>query len=102
MAVELRLVGHRRAVIPEVLAHMRQARMVVFDDQLAIDAAVLGRRHRLALADSIVYATAVAVEGTVWTQDDDFRELPQVEYLAHRATTAASDGLKSLIPKPCA
>lgn len=73
----------RGDVIPEVLAHMRQGQIVVFDDYLAVEAAVLGRRHSLALADSVVYATALAVEGVVWTQDEDFRSLPQVEYRAH-------------------
>jgi toxin FitB len=73
----------RRDVVPEVLAHMRQGQIVVFDDQLAVDAAVVGRRHGLALADSVVYATALAVEGVVWTQDEDFQSLPQVEYRAH-------------------
>lgn len=73
----------RRDVVPEVLAHMRQGRIVVFDDQLAVDAAVVGRRHGLALADSVVYATALAVEGVVWTQDADFQPLAHVEYRAH-------------------
>lgn len=73
----------RGDVVPEVLAHMRQGQIVVFDDQLAVDAAVLGRRHGLALADSVVYATALAVEGVVWTQDEDFQSLAQVEYRAH-------------------
>jgi toxin FitB len=73
----------RRDVVPEVLAHMRQGQIVVFDDQLAVDAAVVGRRHGLALADSVVYATALAVEGVVWTQDDDFQSLAHVEYRAH-------------------
>ncbi len=74
----------RRAIIPDVLAQMRQATVVPFDDQLAIDAATIGRRHELALADSMIYATAMAVSGTVWTQDEDFKSLPQVEYRAHR------------------
>ncbi len=73
----------QRQVVPEVLAHMRQGRIVVFDDHLAVDAAVVGRRHGLALADSVVYATALAVEGVVWTQDEDFEPLAQVEYRAH-------------------
>ena len=38
----------------------------------------------LARADSIVHATALQVRGVVWTQDADFRELPGVEYRAHR------------------
>ncbi len=63
----------RRDVVPEVLAHMRQAQIIVFDDQLAVDAAVVGRWHGLAVADHVVYATALAVGGVVWTQDEDFQ-----------------------------
>jgi len=70
----------RQEVVPEVLAHMRQGRIIVFDDCLAAEAAVVGRRHGLALADSVVYATALAVEGVVWTQAEDFQPLPHVEY----------------------
>ncbi len=73
----------RRDVVPEVLAHMRQGQIVVFDEQLAVDSAVVGRRHGLALADSVVYATALAVDGVLWTQDVDFQSLPQVEYRVH-------------------
>jgi len=39
-----------------------------------------GLAHQLPLADSVVYATARAVGGVVWTQDDDFVALPDVEY----------------------
>jgi predicted nucleic acid-binding protein len=74
----------RRAIIPDVLAQMRQATIIPLDDQLAIDAATLGRRQGLALADSIVYATTQAVGGTLWTQDEDFKALPKVEFRAHR------------------
>ncbi|MDX2261292.1 MAG: type II toxin-antitoxin system VapC family toxin [Gemmatimonadales bacterium] len=74
----------RRAIIPDVLAQMRQATVVPLDDQLAVDAATLGRRQGLALADSIVYATTQAVGGTLWTQDEDFKTLPKVEFRAHK------------------
>jgi predicted nucleic acid-binding protein len=74
----------RRRIVPEVLAHMRQGRVVPLDEGLAVEAAIVGRRHKLALADSIVYATARAWEATTWTQDEDFRDLPGVEYRPHR------------------
>lgn len=74
----------RRAIIPDVLAQMRQAAVVPLDDQLAVDAATLGKRQGLALADSIVYATTQAVGGTLWTQDEDFKALPKVEFRAHK------------------
>jgi toxin FitB len=75
----------RSRIIPDVLAQMRQATLVPLDDQLAVDAATAGKRHGLALADSIIYATTQAVGGTLWTQDDDFRKLPSVEFRRHRA-----------------
>ena len=74
----------RREIVPEVLAHMRQGWVVPLDERLAVDAATMGRERRLALADSIVLATAVAVEGTIWTQDEDFKDLPGVQYRPHR------------------
>ena len=76
----------RRAVVPEVVAHMRQAQLVPLDEPVAVAAAVLGRQHRLPLADSIIYATAQAVGAVVWTQDADFAHLPDVEYRPHRGS----------------
>ena len=33
------------------------------------------------MADSIIYATAKCFNATVWTQDVDFKGLPNVEYI---------------------
>ncbi len=74
----------KRRLIPQVIGHMRQGKVIALDEQLALDAAVVGRLHGLALADSVVYATALAMQGTVWTQDADFRELRGVEYRSHQ------------------
>jgi predicted nucleic acid-binding protein len=56
--------------------------LVPLDADLALSAARLARRHRLPTADSIIYATAQARAGVVWTQDEDFQGLPGVEYFA--------------------
>jgi len=74
----------RRRVIPQVVAHMRLGNVVPLDEPVALSAATIGRLHSLALADSIVYATALAYNAIVWTQDADFKDLPNVEYRAHR------------------
>ena len=83
LEVERRLL---QAGLPEgsqdILSGMRQGTVVDLDEILASQAAVLGVRHRLPLADSIVYATAQAHEAVVWTQDRDFEGLPGVEYRA--------------------
>jgi predicted nucleic acid-binding protein len=64
----------------QVVAHMQQGKVVALDSALAIDAAVFGLKHKLPLADSIIYATASKFGAVVWTQDADFKALPDVEY----------------------
>jgi toxin FitB len=71
----------------QAVAIMQQGEVVELDAALALGAARLGLDHKLPLADSIVYATARAVGGTVWTQDDDFKDLPDVRYVAKRTTS---------------
>ncbi len=64
----------------EAIAHMEQGRVVVLDSSLAIDAAVFGLKYKLPLADSIIYATGNKFGAVVWTQDADFKALPNVKY----------------------
>ncbi len=62
------------------IAHMEQGRVVPLDNTLAIDAAIFGLKYKLPLADSIIYATGNKFSAVVWTQDADFKALPNVEY----------------------
>lgn len=64
----------------QAVALMQQAKVIDLDASLALIAAKAAIDHNLPLADSIVYATAMLVEGVVWTQDDDFEELPDVKF----------------------
>jgi predicted nucleic acid-binding protein len=64
----------------QAVALMQQGRVVELDAALALASAKAGVQHKLPLADSIVYATAQALGGVVWTQDEDFDGLPDVEY----------------------
>ena len=32
------------------------------------------------MADSLIYATSLAHNAVLWTQDDDFKNLPHVKY----------------------
>ena len=76
--VVLRQRGENDAL--QAAALMQQGEVVDLDVPLALAAAKLGVAHKLPLADSIVYATARAVGGVVWTQDQDFDGLPDVQY----------------------
>lgn len=63
------------------VATMAQARVVELDRDLAIDAAVLATRHRLAMADAVILATARSFAATLWTQDADFSGIEGVRYI---------------------
>lgn len=64
----------------QYVAVMQQSTVVELDAALALRAAALGLRHKLPLADSIVYATAQQAGAQVWTQDADFDGLSGVHF----------------------
>ncbi|HMO95337.1 MAG TPA: type II toxin-antitoxin system VapC family toxin [Tepidiformaceae bacterium] len=72
--------GHS-SELDQATALMTRARVVNLDSTLAQLASTLGIRHRLPLADSIVYATAQSLGLELWTQDKDFDGLPDVRYV---------------------
>jgi len=57
--------------------------VVPLDLETAYLAAELGVKHRLPLADAVVYATAVLRTALVVTSDPHFAALPGVELLPH-------------------
>ncbi len=64
----------------QATAQMELAKVASLDAAVAKLAAGLGVLHKLPLADSIILATARIYGATVWTQDDDFAEIPGVKY----------------------
>jgi predicted nucleic acid-binding protein len=64
------------------VAVMQQGEVIDLDPALALRAAAVGLRHKL--ADSIIYATAQSVQGIVWTQDADFKDLDGVRFWARQ------------------
>jgi predicted nucleic acid-binding protein len=69
------------------IAHMEQGKVVSLDSALAIDAASFGITYKLPLADSIIFATAQKFDATLWTQDSDFKGLPNVKFYAKAKLT---------------
>jgi predicted nucleic acid-binding protein len=78
----LRQQGREQAL--QAAAAMRQGRVIDLDQTLAIEAAELGASRGLPLADSIIYATALAHDATLWTQDSHFDGLEGVEFRSKR------------------
>jgi toxin FitB len=63
---------------------MSLGQLVELDRQLALNAARISLDLKLALADSIILATTRAAEATLWTQDEHFKDLEDVKYVAKR------------------
>jgi len=69
------------AAADAIIAEMGKTHIIPLDDQLAIRAADISLDYGLAMADAIVYATAVMHRATLITSDADFKDLPDVTYL---------------------
>ena len=50
--------------------------------EIAINAAQISSAHKLAMADSIILATAHANKAVLWTQDVDFEGIAGIRYIA--------------------
>jgi len=68
----------------QAVALMEQGRVVNLDATIALTAARFGVEHRLPLADSVVFATARHHAARLWTQDSDFKGLPDVRFTPKR------------------
>ncbi len=62
----------------QIASMMQTGRMVDLDSSLAMEAA----RHPLPFADSLVYATTMRFNATLWTQDEHFKGLPRVRFFS--------------------
>lgn len=71
------------------VAQMMRGRVVDLDAELAVAAAALSAETGLAMADSVVLATARDADATLWTQDSDFEGMGGVEYRRRGATGSA-------------
>jgi predicted nucleic acid-binding protein len=61
---------------------MQNSAVIGINPQLAVLAAQLGKQHKLPMADSIIYATAVLFDAELYTQDKHFENLDRVHYFS--------------------
>ena len=64
----------------QAAAMMQQGRVIELTSSIALLAAKLSLDVKIPMADSIILATAQTHDAVLWTQDDDFKELPGVRY----------------------
>ena len=68
----------------QAIAVMCQGKVIELDTRLALSAARISVELRMPMADSIMLATAQAYNATLWTQDEDFKEIEGVQYIEKR------------------
>ncbi len=64
-----------------IAGFMSSGQEVDLDRKLAIDAGYISLELKLAMADSIILATAQEYEATLWTQDAHFKDIEGVRYI---------------------
>jgi predicted nucleic acid-binding protein len=73
----------RRMLALQALSKFEQ---IPLDSAIADQAAILGVRHKLAMADSLIYAVACIHQAELWTQDRHFENLPGVRFFEKKTT----------------
>jgi toxin FitB len=70
--------GEERAL--DAMGIMSLGTIIDFDRQIAVHAAQISNELKLAMADSIILATARAYDTILWTQDEHFKGIEGVKY----------------------
>jgi predicted nucleic acid-binding protein len=78
--VVLREKGEDEAL--QSVALMKQGNVVDLSFEISVRSAKFSYDHKLPLADSIIYTTGQIYHATIWTQDDDFKDLPGVKHFS--------------------
>ena len=68
-----------------IIGDMLNGRVINMDESLALSAAQISLDLKLAMADSLILAAARAYAATLWTQDEHFKNLPDVRYIEKKS-----------------
>ena len=84
----------RKLLVPTIclyeifkFAKQKQGQVLPLTETIALEAANISINYKLAMADSLIYASAKIANAIVWTQDEDFKGLPGVKYYTKKIKT---------------
>ena len=66
------------------IADVLKGEQVDLTAPLALSAAQISVEYKLPMADSLILATARLYDATLWTQDEHFRDIPGVKFIAKK------------------
>lgn len=64
----------------QIITQMQLGTVLDLTGHLALQAAMINKKYKLPMTDSTILATARFANATVWTQDADFKGIPDVKY----------------------
>ncbi|PKK89908.1 MAG: VapC toxin family PIN domain ribonuclease [Candidatus Wallbacteria bacterium HGW-Wallbacteria-1] len=64
----------------QAISAMQKGIVIDLNFKLSLNSAKISLENKIPMADSIIIATANAYDCTIWTQDSDFENLPNVKY----------------------
>jgi predicted nucleic acid-binding protein len=85
----------------ETIGPMLSGQIAELTPQLALEAARLSLIYKLAMADSIILATAQIYNAVLWTQDEHFKDIEGAKYIVKTAkhTSPRIPGIEKGNPK---
>ena len=64
----------------QAIAVMQQGKIIELSKEISIQAAKNSLEFKIPMADSIILTTAQIYKAIIWTQDVDFKNMPDVKY----------------------
>ena len=64
----------------DVVSYKQTGKVVELNAGLSLTAAQISRKHKLPMADSIVYATSLHYSAVIFTCDKHFKDIPDIRY----------------------
>ena len=80
---KINVVGNEAQAL-QAVAQMREGLVLELTEGIALSASLISIKNKLPMADSMIYASALANDATIWTQDIDFKNFPGVKYIKAR------------------
>jgi predicted nucleic acid-binding protein len=64
----------------DVVSYMQTGKVIELNADLSLAAAQISQKHKLPMADSIIYATAQRYSAIVFSCDKHFKDIPNIRY----------------------
>ena len=66
----------------DVVSYMQAGTVIELNAGLSLAAAQINRKHKLPMADSVIYATSLHYSAVIFSCDKHFKDIPDVRYFA--------------------